>query len=315
MNADKNLEHRFRRLLRWYPDAYRAEHGEEIVATYLDAAPRGRTKPSLADTGDIVAAGLRQRLRHRPDGLPGGTRLAAAVALSVMTAVAFVFTALVEARPPLHGTEFELFGAFQSPAVIVWALWMVVGLAASVLPGRAIRPMAAVALAAMLASLPVAYQTNFASPPMYVMVPLAVFGAMVLAWPKNPHWTMRIALPLGLLAGLGTFGVIDPNRTYRTSDAVVILPNLVLLLLGAMLIAGAVEFLVRRTGRSLWAVSVLLLPAVWFAAYTLAGSRMYASGWTMPDGRIVLTAMWCGLAAVVVPLVAVTWGHLRAARR
>lgn len=310
------LEQRYRRLLRVYPGRYRRERGEEIVGTYMDCAAEDRKRPTLADVGDIAKAGLLQRLRYAPEGLPGGMRVAAAAALSVVTAVSFVFTLRVEMSPPAGGTEFDAFGAFQSPAVILWALWMAVGLSAAFLPGRVTRGLVFVPMAATLAYIPIAYLTYYASPPMFSVIPLAVFGALVLAWPKTPHWTMRVAPPVSLLLALGAFGITEPHRTYRTGDAVLDLPVIVLLVLGAMVIAGVVEYLTRRTTRTLWAASVLLLPAIWFATYSLAGTRMSAGYWNLAaSGSYVTTAVKFGLMALAIPLAALAWSHWRAAKR
>jgi hypothetical protein len=55
------LERGYRRLLYAYPAWYRRERGEEILDTLLAAAPRGRTEPSLRDSGALIVGGLRVR--------------------------------------------------------------------------------------------------------------------------------------------------------------------------------------------------------------------------------------------------------------
>lgn len=309
------LEQRYRRLLRIYPGRYRAERGEEIVGTYMECAAEERTRPSIADVGDIAKAGLRQRLRYAPEGLPGGMRLAAVMGLSIVTAVALVFTVRVEMTPLLQGSLFDSFGPYQSPAVIAWATWMLTGLAAAVLPGRLTRGLVLLPLIVTVGYIPIAYQTNYGSPPMFSVVPLVIFGAMALAWPKTPHWTMRIAPPAALVLALAPMAFVAPNRPYRESAAVLFMPVAVLLLLGALAAGGVVEYLVRRTTRALWATSLLLLPAAWFATYPAAGTRMMTEGWTIPSGRYIPTAIWLGLVAMAVPLVALAWSHRRAAKR
>jgi hypothetical protein len=55
------LERRARWLLRAYPAAYRADRGEEIIGTLLEAVPPGRDWPPSREAVALVAAGLRAR--------------------------------------------------------------------------------------------------------------------------------------------------------------------------------------------------------------------------------------------------------------
>jgi hypothetical protein len=55
------LVRRARWLLRAYPAAYRAERGEEIIGTLLEAVPPGREWPPAREAVALVAAGLRAR--------------------------------------------------------------------------------------------------------------------------------------------------------------------------------------------------------------------------------------------------------------
>lgn len=59
--SEDRLERRARWLLRAYPAAYRADRGEEIIGTLLDAVPPGRDWPPSRETVALVAAGLRAR--------------------------------------------------------------------------------------------------------------------------------------------------------------------------------------------------------------------------------------------------------------
>jgi hypothetical protein len=68
MSAGTNpLEGRYRRLLLAYPRRYRRVRGLEMLTMLLDDAEAGRTRPTLAETADLVLGGLRCRLRP-----PGG---------------------------------------------------------------------------------------------------------------------------------------------------------------------------------------------------------------------------------------------------
>ncbi|MCO5992687.1 hypothetical protein [Actinoallomurus rhizosphaericola] len=54
----------YHRLLRAYPPAYRAAHGEEIVGTLLEVSA-GRARPSARECAGLVAGGLAARFRER----------------------------------------------------------------------------------------------------------------------------------------------------------------------------------------------------------------------------------------------------------
>jgi hypothetical protein len=55
------LERRARSLLRAYPMGYRADRGEEILGTLLEATPPGRGWPPARDVASVLAGGLRAR--------------------------------------------------------------------------------------------------------------------------------------------------------------------------------------------------------------------------------------------------------------
>jgi hypothetical protein len=55
------LESRARHLLSAYPQPYRSERGEEILATVLEAAPAGRDRPTAREALSLIACGLSVR--------------------------------------------------------------------------------------------------------------------------------------------------------------------------------------------------------------------------------------------------------------
>jgi hypothetical protein len=87
------LERRYRRLLSWYPAEHRRVHGEEMIGVLLASADTGQRRPGLADTLDLVRAGVRIRLRpRRYDGLDAGWRdtlAVASVAIPAMLAIVY----------------------------------------------------------------------------------------------------------------------------------------------------------------------------------------------------------------------------------
>ena len=88
MTDQENLERAYRRLLAWYPRAFRRENGQEILAVLLACAPDGQRRPGLAQAADLIRGGLWMRLR------PSAPRSAPTVraAVRVMCAGAAVST-------------------------------------------------------------------------------------------------------------------------------------------------------------------------------------------------------------------------------
>jgi len=63
MTDQANLERGYRRLLAWYPRAFRQENGQEILAVLMACAPDGQRRPGLAASADLIRSGLWMRLR------------------------------------------------------------------------------------------------------------------------------------------------------------------------------------------------------------------------------------------------------------
>jgi len=63
MTDREHLERAYRRLLAWYPRAFRREHGPEILAVLMADAPDGQRRPGLAQSADLIRSGLWMRLR------------------------------------------------------------------------------------------------------------------------------------------------------------------------------------------------------------------------------------------------------------
>ncbi len=69
MSDSAALERRYRRLLVAFPADHRREYGEEMIGVLLASTPEGRRRPRLADAFDLIAGGLRARLRPPRIGL------------------------------------------------------------------------------------------------------------------------------------------------------------------------------------------------------------------------------------------------------
>jgi hypothetical protein len=74
------LARRYRRLLVTYPRSYRRDRGAELLGALLDAAPPGRTRPTVREALDLLRHGLRARLgRPASRSVVGWALLAATI--------------------------------------------------------------------------------------------------------------------------------------------------------------------------------------------------------------------------------------------
>ncbi len=79
MSDPAALERRYRALLACYPADHRRTYGEEMIGVLLTSAPEGTTRPSIADTADLIGGGIRARSagsvrRTAAQAEPGATR-------------------------------------------------------------------------------------------------------------------------------------------------------------------------------------------------------------------------------------------------
>jgi hypothetical protein len=65
MTPQTQLEQRYRRLLAWYPRAFRAAHEEEMLVVLVAAARTGQRRPGAADSANLIANALLMRVRLR----------------------------------------------------------------------------------------------------------------------------------------------------------------------------------------------------------------------------------------------------------
>ncbi|ADD43143.1 hypothetical protein [Stackebrandtia nassauensis] len=265
MNRHDALERRYRRLLRFYPKEYRTERGKEIVDTYMEATPPERTTPGVADVGDVAKAGLRQRLRDAPEGLPGGLRLAAVVGLCLAVGIGAVFGPAMEilareGEPATSWFTIPSFGPFLSPFVILWTLWLLVGVGAALLPGRITRRVVAGAVVATVAAELVTFFVGGLATDPLSMAALILFGVISLAWPEHPGPGARIAPLVAACAGIATtlgYAVAPPPFQVF---GIVETPLLILLLAAVILFAEREVRSRRGSGQRWWAVAILAVP-------------------------------------------------------
>lgn len=83
MNAPDD-DRAFRRLLRWYPRAWRDEHGQALIGMLLDDADHaGRRGPTVADRRAAIVHGLATRLGYRAALVSAIVGMLSAVAASI----------------------------------------------------------------------------------------------------------------------------------------------------------------------------------------------------------------------------------------
>jgi hypothetical protein len=65
MNDSTNLERRYRRLLAFYPKAFRRDHEQEVLSVLMAAAADDQRRPRLAEAVDLLRHAIFMRLRQR----------------------------------------------------------------------------------------------------------------------------------------------------------------------------------------------------------------------------------------------------------
>jgi hypothetical protein len=140
MTNSAQLERRYRRLLAWYPRAFRREHEEEILWVLMAGAEDGRWRPGLATSADLIKSATWMRLRP---GVPRSARtvfaavrlmyLGAAVELctliTIVATVGSLKSAILQRNPHYTGSQWhaELHGQIvplEVGAVIATGVWL-----------------------------------------------------------------------------------------------------------------------------------------------------------------------------------------------
>jgi hypothetical protein len=151
VNGSAALERRYRRLLVLFPADHRREYAEEMIGVLLAATPEGRHRPRPADAFDLIAGGLRARLRQRGAGLSGArwpdalAVCSIALPVLVLTALAvnyawkaaigyrlpslsgFYLPSLALALPPLIALRYRRTAAVAALAAAAWFWFLLLG--------------------------------------------------------------------------------------------------------------------------------------------------------------------------------------------
>ena len=219
-----SLELRYLRLLRWYPGAYRARRGAEMLATMLDAADAsGRTAPGRRERVDVACRGIQVRLGLTPDHLTGDVLvIAAPVAIGVAFALAAAGLLLGETGPHFHGSRY--FGPFTSTGVVIYSFAALSGVLQLLGHARAARRASLVCALACLIALPLGHLRSSPRPPLYFLALVAGLSTITALAPV-PHWRVnhgRRALTAVSATAAGIYLVVpwvhrpidDPGRGF-----------------------------------------------------------------------------------------------------
>ncbi|MEU7171444.1 MULTISPECIES: hypothetical protein [Micromonospora] len=267
----RDLERRYRQLLRLDPAGYRQARGAEIVGTYLDLAAPERRWPSILDVADVLAGAVRERLRAAgPADLIPGVRLAGVLSYITATALAG-FWATAEVVTTADGWGAPAFGPFATTGIVVWAGWLLAAVAHVLAPARWRRIAIGLALMLTVAVVPVAAVLDLPRPFLLVLLPQAALGLLALAIPSHtPQPHRLIPLATAPATSLIAIGVLSGESTwfYRFSYGGAFLPETGAVLLVTAMLAAAVLSL-RGDARGIWALLVLLTPVGLLALYPL----------------------------------------------
>ena len=170
-----NIEDEYRRLLRWYPKAWRDQNEDVVVGTFLENARDHRqTYPTVEDRRSIMLAGLGQRATGT-----GQRSLVATIALAAGVAFAVFYSGAIS-WDPAHSFNGYV-GPFTNPSFIVGLLLAVALILNIRCVTAAARMVAAVAITTSLVLGLLAWSFEWLGPSAPAVVLFAAFAACGLS--------------------------------------------------------------------------------------------------------------------------------------
>jgi len=313
------LERRCRRLLVAYPAEYRADRGDEIVATLLDLTGPDRRSPRIADAADLVASGLRRRLGTSAlAGFDAGLTVAAPVALALAAGIsAFAWWRVEPISVGVHMGGPALFGAFRTLGPIAYLLWIIAAAGRALLRPSVGRAFIGIAVVVTLLMPAIAPFTTVDRPPLWVLMALSTFGLLALAgtgtWAGasgTPSTDERVGVPIGALAvaiSASSVMVIWPPSGggfgYYYQPTLARVGTVVAATVAVLAAIAVVRLLRRRSAQEwLWATALLGLPAGWLGPFDTAALRLAGDSAVPHFGRLAQV-----LLASCVATVAIVW--------
>ncbi|HEX6469257.1 MAG TPA: hypothetical protein VF069_09195 [Streptosporangiaceae bacterium] len=304
----RELESRYRRLLRWYPPRHRHDHEEEMLGVLLQSARPGQARPSPRDAADIAWGGVLIRARRSIGAIAAdrGWRDAFAAIGILLPLFMCVKTAQLVADwaraghpgapllPPGHFT----WSVWPHPHYdwLGWAAWPLIAALGLFGARRLAAGAAAATIAAYVALLAAQYLRGdgMATPVMAVWWPmLGLIAAGALAAVPGRRG-LAVLGGRGLLAACGATAAMsyavatqaDLLRTIRYQYAVV----------PAIVVAAALYGARTPAGRK--AVMLLLVPYGWFKA-TAGVTDAALAGHAVSAGQLVFLAASAVMAFAV----------------
>ena len=201
------LESHYKWLLQLYPAAYRAQRGDEILATLVESVEGERTWPTFGDAVDLGGHAVRLRLgigEQQPIGrlfaIVGPCQLVMAGLMAVIGLVWGEWSPFSPWPwvPPGH------FGPFFTAGPLVYFAWVLSALSLVVHRPKVTRGLAALSVALTALLVPIGHVFGLGRPPMYFLIFLVVLGIPYVAIPNQgsvwsatrPSQKVLLLLPL-----------------------------------------------------------------------------------------------------------------------
>jgi len=268
MTDSPGLEQGYRRLLGWYPRAFRREHEDEILAVLMASAPEGQRRPRPAESANLLWSALKMRLRGPG---PASQSWPWSDSLALFSLVAPLFLLLVDALQVALPYRLPKVTRFPLVAQSLARHPEIGGLSLLTVPLFDVTVGCGV-IVAVLVLLGLRW------------IPLAVMAASVVYWVAVGQSIPWIPYPLQLLTTgvylLGTAALIASPGPRRGRQLVNWRYGVVLLVVAA---AVQVSTLMYDAMRPPW---VFLAPSTGRMAVYLAGSVV------LTVAAVVLTVVW-----------------------
>ena len=100
MSEPAGLEQGYRRLLAWYPERFRSEQGDEMLAVLMAGAQPGQRRPGLTESMDVLRSALGMRLRSVSAGLRNQEWVSALAVFSVAAPLFLLAADILEVALP-----------------------------------------------------------------------------------------------------------------------------------------------------------------------------------------------------------------------
>jgi hypothetical protein len=309
------LERRYRRLLFAYPAPYRSARGDEIVATLLDLARPRQRAPRVAEAVDLVAGGVRQRLRASSiAGLAGGLAVAAPVALTLAAGIsAFAWWRVEPARAEVYIGASRLFGVFRTLGPVAYAAWLLAALGRAVLRPAVSRFVVVVAVVVTVVVVPLlAVVTSVDRPPLWILMALAAFGVLALGGTAVPATDERLAVTTGavafaLSASAVTLAWPPPGGGwgYYYQPTIARVGAVVAATVAVVAVVGVVRLVRGQPADEwLWATALLGLPAGWLGPFDSAALWLPGGDVVPRFGRLAQVLLATCVAVATMSLLA-----------